>query len=225
MGASFRLMTANLLNGRAEWPNVASIIDRHRPEIVVVQEMGPDIAPVLAARYPYHHLHPAEDHEGYGMASSYQAVFDTIPLSWRWIVWGRHLIEGRSVLVATTHMRNPVKFPWWTSARLRREQIEAVESWTEREVGDRPAVLAGDMNSSPAWPLYDRLTERWDDVVADAARSAGTKPDPTWGWRPGWPRMLRIDHVLGRGIWAKSTIVEPVRGSDHAAVVVDLELG
>jgi endonuclease/exonuclease/phosphatase (EEP) superfamily protein YafD len=37
--------------------------------------------------------------------------------------------------------------------------------------------------------------------------------------------MLRIDHVLGRGIWAKSTTVEPVRGSDHAAVVVDLELG
>jgi endonuclease/exonuclease/phosphatase (EEP) superfamily protein YafD len=36
--------------------------------------------------------------------------------------------------------------------------------------------------------------------------------------------MLRIDHVFGSGARVVRTVVEPVRGSDHAALVVDLEL-
>jgi endonuclease/exonuclease/phosphatase (EEP) superfamily protein YafD len=35
--------------------------------------------------------------------------------------------------------------------------------------------------------------------------------------------MLRIDHVLGVGVTGVATTVETLRGSDHAAVVVDLE--
>jgi endonuclease/exonuclease/phosphatase (EEP) superfamily protein YafD len=37
--------------------------------------------------------------------------------------------------------------------------------------------------------------------------------------------MLRIDHVFGRGARVIETRVDPVRGSDHAAVTVDLVLG
>jgi endonuclease/exonuclease/phosphatase (EEP) superfamily protein YafD len=37
--------------------------------------------------------------------------------------------------------------------------------------------------------------------------------------------VLRIDHVFGSGVTPFATSVELVRGSDHAAVVVDLELG
>jgi endonuclease/exonuclease/phosphatase (EEP) superfamily protein YafD len=81
------------------------------------------------------------------------------------------------------------------------------------------------MNASPSWPVYRRLAERWDDLVAGAAAEAGVKSDPTWAWRPGWPRLLRIDHVFGTGARVVRTQVEPVRGSDHAAVVVDLEFG
>jgi endonuclease/exonuclease/phosphatase (EEP) superfamily protein YafD len=34
--------------------------------------------------------------------------------------------------------------------------------------------------------------------------------------------MLRIDHVFGSGVEAARVEVEPIAGSDHAAVVVDL---
>jgi endonuclease/exonuclease/phosphatase (EEP) superfamily protein YafD len=37
-------------------------------------------------------------------------------------------------------------------------------------------------------------------------------------------RLLRIDHVLVRGLAAAETSVLPLRGSDHSALVADLEL-
>jgi endonuclease/exonuclease/phosphatase (EEP) superfamily protein YafD len=86
-------------------------------------------------------------------------------------------------------------------------------------------VLAGDMNASPAWPLYRRLSGRWEDLVARSALESDMNPAPTWAWRPGWPRVLRIDHVFGNGVRAVDSRVIPMRGSDHAAVVVDLMVG
>jgi endonuclease/exonuclease/phosphatase (EEP) superfamily protein YafD len=37
--------------------------------------------------------------------------------------------------------------------------------------------------------------------------------------------MLRIDHVFGSGVRAVGSKVIPLRGTDHAAVVVDLAVG
>jgi len=224
MGGSFRLMTANLLNGKADPGHVAEILDRHRPDLCVIQEMGHDIVPVIADRYPHHDLKPASNHEGRGVASRLDAELGSAPLPWRWVAWARVTIEGRPVVVATTHIRNPIAFPWWTSVRLRGEQLDGLFAWADaRNTGDA-IILAGDMNASPAWPLYRRLSGRWTDLLLELAKSSGTKPSPTWGWRPGWPRLLRIDHVFGKGARAVTTSVEPVRGSDHAALLVDVEL-
>jgi endonuclease/exonuclease/phosphatase family metal-dependent hydrolase len=131
--------------------------------------------------------------------------------------------EGQ-LLVANIHARNPIVFPWATSARLRSAQLDALFAWADQEVAGRPFVLAGDMNASPAWPFYRRLARRWDDLVARSAEEDGMPPRPTWAWRPGWPRVLRIDHVFGEGVRARDARVVPVRGSDHAAVVLDLGL-
>jgi endonuclease/exonuclease/phosphatase (EEP) superfamily protein YafD len=192
--------------------------------MVVIQEMGPDISEVIERRYPYHDLDPRLDHQGRGIACTIPSTFASMPLPWRWLAWARIEIDSEPVVVAGTHMRNPVVFPWWTSVRLRREQLTALFAWADATVGDGPFILAGDMNASPAWPVYRRLAERWEDLVLSQAREAGTSPGPTWAWRPAWPRMLRIDHVFGRGARAIAAQIEPVLGSDHAAVVVDLAL-
>jgi endonuclease/exonuclease/phosphatase family metal-dependent hydrolase len=224
MSSSFRLMTANVLNGRADPGEIGRILDRRRPDVLLMQEMGPDMADVVAARYPHHDLEPALDHEGHGIASRFEARFGTVPLAWRWIAWARVGLGDRSVVVATTHMRNAVAFPWWKSIRLRGEQVDGLIAWFDREVSDEPFILAGDMNATPVWPVYRRLSGKWDDLVLAEAAVSGQRPAPTWGWRPGWPRILRIDHVFGRGARVTSTVIEPVRGSDHAAIVVDVEL-
>jgi endonuclease/exonuclease/phosphatase family metal-dependent hydrolase len=222
----FRLTTANLLNGRAEAEDLSRVLDLTEPDLVVTQELGPDGAEVLAESFPHHQLRPKLDHRGHGIASRIPAEFGEIPLPWRPGIWARLQIGGHRVVIASVHMRNAVTPPWWRSVRIRGRQLDALFEWADEFVGeDEVFVLAGDMNASPAWPVYRRLAERWDDLVAAAADENESRAAPTWGWRPGWPRMLRIDHVFGRGARVVETRVDPVRGSDHAAVTVDLVLG
>lgn len=219
-------MTANLLNGRAKARDLSRVLDLTDPDLVVTQELAPDAAEVLADRFPHHELRPELEHRGNGIASKLPAEFGEVPLPWRTGLWARLDIGSHRAVVASVHMRNAVTPPWWRSVRIRGRQLDALFEWADGFARDDEVfVLAGDMNASPAWPVYRRLADRWDDLVAASAEAGGAKAVPTWGWRPGWPRMLRIDHVFGTGARVVKTMVEPVRGSDHAAVVVDLELG
>ncbi|MGH8951679.1 MAG: endonuclease/exonuclease/phosphatase family protein [Acidimicrobiia bacterium] len=217
-------MTANLLNDKADPADLAGILDRLQPDLVVTQELGPGAAEVIADRFAHHDLRPEIDHRGRGIASQLPARFGEIPLPWRPGLWGEMEVGPRRLVLATVHMRNPTVLPWWTSVRIRGRQLDALFDWAESVGRDETLVVAGDMNASPSWPVYKRLAGRWDDLVAASALSSGAEIRPTWAWRPGWPRMLRIDHVFGTGARVVTTRVEPVRGSDHAAVIVDLEL-
>ena len=223
MDRPIRLMTANLLAGRADLTHLAGVLHRLEPHILLTQELGHDAAEMIGARFPHHDLRPSDDSRGRGIASRLTADFGEIPLPWRPGLWVQVNDGSRPFLVANIHMRNPIVFPWWRSVRIRSEQLEALFAWADESAnGGAPFVLAGDMNASPAWPVYKELAGRWDDLVADHAAESGEETNPTWAWRPRWPRLLRIDHVFGTGARVVSTEVEPMRGSDHAAVVVDL---
>jgi endonuclease/exonuclease/phosphatase (EEP) superfamily protein YafD len=222
MDQPMRLMTANLLVDRADIAYLRYVLDVVDPDLFVTQELGHKGADLIASRFPHHDLRPHLDSRGRGIASKLQAAFGEIPLPWRPGVWARVEHGSQGWLLANIHMRNPIVLPWWRSVRIRSRQFDALVKWSEQQLDGRPFVLAGDMNASPAWPLYRRLAGRWDDLVARAAHDSDEMPAPTWAWRPGWPRVLRIDHVLGTGARAVFSQVVPLRGSDHAAVVVDL---
>jgi endonuclease/exonuclease/phosphatase family metal-dependent hydrolase len=105
-------------------------------------------------------------------------------------------VGGTPVVVAGTHMSHliagsPVQF-----ARLRRALAAPV--------GDRPAVLAGDMN---LWgPPTEALLPGWRRAVRGR----------TW---PSWRPHSQPDHVLMRGgIEVVDSSVQPDAGSDHRPV-------
>lgn len=224
MPGTFKLMTANLLNGRAEPSHLSEILDRIEPDVVVTQEMGPDAAEVIAAKFPHHDLRPDLNHQGRGIASRFDAQFETLALPWRPGSWARVDIGPSRLVVAGVHMLNPVGFPWWRTVPGRRDQLDALISWADHTVEpDEPLVIAGDMNATPRWPLYRRLAERWNDLVLTSSGGSSSKSAPTWTWRPGWPLMLRIDHVFGAGVRGVGTAVERLSGSDHAALITNLE--
>lgn len=225
MDRPIRLMTANLLAGRVDRGHLAGVLERLDPDLLVTQELGAGAAELIAARFPHHDLRPDPDARGRGIASRFPADFGEIPLPWRPGLWARVDTGSQPFLLANIHMRNPVVFPWSRSANIRGRQLGALFDWADGAAdSDMPFVLAGDMNATPAWPIYKGLAGRWEDLVARFAEESGTGMAPTWAWRPGWPHMLRIDHVFGRGIRAVSTGVEPLRGTDHAALVIDLVL-
>jgi endonuclease/exonuclease/phosphatase family metal-dependent hydrolase len=214
-------MTANLLVDRVDRLHLSDVLDSVDPDLFVTQELGHMAADLIASRFSHHDLRPNLDSKGRGIASRFPARTGEIPLPWRPGLWAQVEQGPRRWQVANIHIRNPIVFPWWRSGRIRRGQIDALFDWFDRQPHE-PFVLAGDMNASPAWPLYRRLAGRWDDLMARSAEHPDLTPAPTWAWRPGWPRMLRIDHVFGKGARAVTTRVIPLRGSDHAAIVVDL---
>jgi hypothetical protein len=207
---------------RVDLAYLTYVLDVVDPDLFVTQELGHTGADLIASRFPHHDLRPDLDSKGRGIASKLQAGFGEIRIPWRAGLWARVGEGPQRWLLANIHLRNPTVFPWWRSVRIRGRQIDELFTWADQEADGRPLVLAGDMNASPAWPVYRRLSGRWEDLVAGAAQGSEEKPAPTWAWRPGWPRLLRIDHVFGSGVRAVDSRVVPLRGSDHAAVVVDL---
>lgn len=224
MGDTLRLMTANLLHEHADVAAFAGLLDRVGPDVIVAQELSPECAEVIVERYPHHRLRPERDFTGRGIGSNLDGSFGDIPMPVRNGTWALLNIGGRLLRLAGMHLINPIEFPWWRSVSHRGRQLDALFEWTDSADDDVPLVVAGDMNASPIWPAYRLMASRWDDLVASRAEDVGAKPEPTWGWRPRWPRMLRIDHVFGLGVEANSASTEPVVGSDHHAVVVDIEI-
>lgn len=217
-------MTSNLLQDRVDAASFETVLDEFAPDVVVTQELGFSCADVLAERYPHHHLQPAEGFPGRGIASRFDAEFGDIAMPQRWATTAGLTVGDQPWQLVGVHLVNPIDFPWWRSVADRRAQLDALDTWLD-DHADLPTIVAGDFNATPIWPAYRRVNSRGVDLVAAWSAGSGQRPQVTWGWRPGWPRMLRIDHVFGRGLIARDVTVVPIRGSDHAAVVVDLAAG
>ena len=215
-----RVMTINLYNGRADASSLAALLDEVRPGLLAAQELAPDAAAVIAERLPHGRLLPSLDHRGRGLASRREIDVEDLPLPHRPGLRGRLQEAGREVEAISVHLANPVDAPRPRLAE-RRRQVAAL-----LPVVARPGVrvLMGDLNSTPVWPAYRQLTGHLTDVVAAHAAERGTRPLPTWGYRPWLPAVLRIDHVLAAGMKAVAVQVRRIRGADHRAVVADLEL-
>lgn len=92
---------------------------------------------------------------------------------------------------------------------------------------DGPLVMAGDFNSTTAHPELRRLVRGTDDSSEMTDCGGGLFAAPTWP-RAGTPSpvpVLRLDHILVRGMACQDSGVVGVPGSDHAGIWADLALG
>lgn len=219
--ARLRVLTANLLVDRAHPDAVTAMIGRHRPDIMAVQELGDIGAEAISGVYPHGHLEPRKDGFGLGIAAIKPVAIEPIELPGRsgWVatlepeVWGL----DRPFAIVNIHLINPIDWPWVRSRKERRGQVAGVARYlVDRDVD---AVIVGDMNSTPIWPEYRMLAE----LGIDAAKATGTA-HRTWAHFVRGPRWIRIDHAFASGALPLSTETVPVRGSDHRALIVDLEV-
>jgi vancomycin resistance protein VanJ len=223
MSRALRILSANLANGRADPEAFAALVEALAPDVVAVQEVHPAQADALARVMPFGKLDPAYDHKGMGIALREPGTVRPLALPYR----GAFVAElpgpdgDEPIEVVNLHLAAPHVPPMLARFRDRRGQVREMLGYLDA-TPRRWRVLTGDLNATPAWPAYRRLRSRFDDAAIEAARRVGRRPARTWGPWPGSARLLRIDHVLVRGLVARETWVLPVDGSDHSALVADL---
>jgi endonuclease/exonuclease/phosphatase (EEP) superfamily protein YafD len=221
-GPVLRVLTANLLVGRAVAEVVVELVRRQHADVLFVQELTGEAAAGLHraglgdllphrvtthrkqssiyARYPLRGGPPAAP----GSAARCTARLD--------------LPSGQSVHLACIHV-TPPKPPWSPGATARwRSQLSALPG-----PADGPRILAGDFNATLDHAQFRWLLRRG---YQDAASQAGHGLSATWGPQPGRrPALLAIDHVLiDRRCAVLTTSAHWLAGTDHRALYAELRL-
>jgi endonuclease/exonuclease/phosphatase family metal-dependent hydrolase len=226
MGASIRIVTANLKNGGGDPDLFAALVESLEADVVACQELAPAQADALARVLPHGELRPRLDYRGLGIALRRSAKMGSVSLPYRdggvAALSPEHWPElGRTLEIVNVHISAPTQHPVWIQPVRRFRQSQRLLDYVDAEPS-RTRVIVGDFNSTPAWPVYWRLARRFEDLALTYASGRSERPGRTWSPRPLGLRMLRIDHCFGRGVWPERVQVHPIPGSDHCAVAVDL---
>jgi endonuclease/exonuclease/phosphatase (EEP) superfamily protein YafD len=224
-GPVLRVLTANLLVGRAAAEAVVELSRRQDADVLFVQELTDDAAAGLqraglgdlfphrvaqptprGTRGSIYARYPLRD---WSLAASAPAARCTALLD---------LPSGQSVQLACIHA-SPPKPPGSPGGTARwRGHLSALPA-----PGEGPRILAGDFNATLDHAQFRRLLRRgW----ADAASQAGNGLSFTWGPLPGRrPALLAIDHVLiDRRCAVLTTSAHRLTGTDHRALYAELRL-
>ncbi|MGI9667153.1 MAG: endonuclease/exonuclease/phosphatase family protein [Acidimicrobiia bacterium] len=217
-----RLLTSNLLVDRADPIDVRRVLTEVDPDVLAVQELGDTNAEVIASLFPHGVLDPAENCFGMGLVTRHPTDVTQLTLDGR-PGWAGALDPSswpdlsRSVDVVNMHLPNPLHPNVLGTRDARRSSIAKVASYLDGR--DNPSVVLGDMNSSPAWPEYKLLLGLGDD----AARMTETARR-TWSHFITGPRLLRIDHAFVNRATPLTTRTISIAGTDHDALLVDIEV-
>jgi endonuclease/exonuclease/phosphatase (EEP) superfamily protein YafD len=225
-GPILRVLTANLLVGRAAGAGLVELVRRTGADMLFLQELSGDAVTRLS-RAGLNELLPNEmpdisghRHRGSGIYARYP-LRDGLAIGPSVVSQPTARLElpsGRSVQLVCVHPHPPSP-PWSPLAASRwRSELAALPP-----PGDPPVIIAGDFNATLDHAQFRRLL-RLGHV--DAASQAGHGLVPTWGPEPsGRPALLTIDHVLIDPRCAVlATAAHPLPGSDHRALYAEFRL-
>jgi endonuclease/exonuclease/phosphatase (EEP) superfamily protein YafD len=224
-GPVLRVLTANLLFGRAVAEAVVELACRKHVDVLFVQELTDDAAASLQRAglgdlLPHRVTQPIRHSSRGSIYARYplRGGPATAPPSAARCTARLDLPDGQFVKLACVHAAPP-KHPWSPGSTARwRSQLSALPA-----PGDSPHILAGDFNATLDHAQFRLLLRRG---YVDAASQVGNGLSPTWGPRPGRRlSLLAIDHILIDPRCAVlTTSAHSLPGSDHRALYAELRL-
>lgn len=221
-----RVMTVNLLYGRADTDAVVAAVLNREVDVVSVQELTRPAAARLRrsgldALLPYRHVRPSADKN----SAAGTGIWSRYPLRRRDSSRGLVFTNLSATLQApggtlTIFAVHPIP-PSPTDGLRGQDIFAATRAFMASRPG--PAVAAGDFNATvDNVPLRQMESDGWTDS-ATAARAGFVRTWPVLGYPVG--PLVAIDHVLTRELpTATSVEIIDIPGSDHRAVVATLPL-
>ena len=246
-----RVLTLNVQAPNDDPTLLVGVIQQHRPDLVVLQEVNANYAGALdlaiGDAYPYSFTAGTEtEHEG---AGTWSRLPLTEPEAFRLSAWGNELHRMRvsmptgDVWLYNVHLPNPtdpersdddpglLRAAWDFDPSRRDVELDALADLVARD--GAPFVIAGDFNVSAGSRAYRRLPSDWHDTYAEAGRGFGpTYPAPDHEhegepspWLMRRFALIRIDYVwTSADLRATRAWTQELVDTDHLAVLADLEL-
>jgi endonuclease/exonuclease/phosphatase family metal-dependent hydrolase len=226
-GPVLRVLTANLLAGRACEETITGLVRRKRVDVLFLQELT-SAAVSRLRQAGLNLLLPHEMADVRGGSAGGSGIYARFPLSGGLPLTPTAMAQptarlelsaGQCVELVCVHPCAPV--PPCLRRNVARWRAELGVLPPPADAALPPRVIAGDFNATVDHAQFRRLL-RLGHV--DAAEQAGNGLAATWG-PPGKPALLTIDHVLLDPRCAVlATSVHFVPGSDHRAVYAEFRL-
>jgi endonuclease/exonuclease/phosphatase (EEP) superfamily protein YafD len=221
-GPTLRVLTLNLLVGRADPEAVVARVRRADPDVLFMQELTIDAQTRLKQAgledlMPHAQVeHKDGGPRGSGIYSRFPLSEGT-PLPETFAAQPTAVVElpgGQEVGLICVHTRAPALSRGGSVAW--RSELGVLPA-----PGKLPTVVAGDFNATPDHAAFRDVLRRG---YVDAAIQAGNSLTRTWG-RPGKEPWLTLDHVLAsKGCAVLACSVHAIPGSDHRAVYAQIRL-
>jgi endonuclease/exonuclease/phosphatase (EEP) superfamily protein YafD len=221
-GPVLRVLTVNVLCGRADAEAVVALVRRTGADVLFLQELtGGAMTRLNRAGLDDLMPHRTTELRGSSLGSG---IYSRFPLKEGRPLEPAHAAQptavlklpgGEAVELGCVHPRAPLP-----------PSPRAVDRWRQELAvlpppADLPRVMAGDFNATLDHAPFRRLLRLG---YADAAREVGNALTPTWG-RLGETAIITIDHVLvDRRCAVLASSVHAVPGTDHRAVYAEIRL-
>lgn len=218
VGTEVRLMSVNMLVGRADPVDVVAAVRDNDVDVLSLQELtaesvaGLDRAG-LRALLPHRVFQAEASAQGSGIASRYPLTAKTLtpPATMRQPGAVVDLPGGQDIEVVAVHTLPPVEL---AGPDVWQREMAGLPN---RDLNGPPRVLAGDFNATLDHVSLRRLLA---NGYVDAADEVGAGLEPTWPAGRFWPPPVTIDHVLVDSRCPVDTYgVLAIAGTDHRAVI------
>lgn len=238
------VMTFNVWGGSHQAETAEVIIDNGYPDIVVLQELTPEmqeiLLEVLGDRYPYALLDAGEVNRGMGVLSRYPLREVADAESLYALDWELQVVEvqldGQMLTVYNCHPHSSNVLAYLeegsaiaasVTAGFRNREMIARALLADIERRQTPVIVAGDLNSPPQSAVYRLLTQRLTNSHAEAGWGLGhTFPAYQGSYRgiPILARQMRLDVIFYTPeLQALRSSVSATYGeSDHLPVMAEL---
>jgi endonuclease/exonuclease/phosphatase (EEP) superfamily protein YafD len=238
-GMPLRVVTFNVDGGRALAVDLPLVLEQWKPDVVLFQECGDELASATdhIAGWHAHHVRELCMLTRFPISSAEQmdrSALERVKQDAAGGIGGAGYVVRYTLAaprgaigVVNLHLETPRKgFEGLMSGDVVQLRLNTMLRDLESSLARRwvdgvraPTIVAGDFNT----PVESRIfQEHWGDL-ADAFSRVGSGFGMTK--YNGWIR-IRIDHVLADGAWwrvTRATVGDDL-GSDHRPLIVDLVL-